>query len=69
MGPLVFALNPNLGPGFSSRQLPQTTGGMSVQQPNRYASGLEHLLYQPGFADSRSDKDALHGPPYLTAQR
>ena len=50
MGPLVFALNPNLGPGFSSRQLPQTTGGMSVQQPNRYASGLEHLLYQPGFA-------------------
>ena len=40
MDPLVFVLNPDLGPGFSGGQLPQTTGGMSVKQPNRYTSGL-----------------------------
>jgi hypothetical protein len=27
------------------------------------------LLYQLGFADSRSDKDALHRSPCPTAQR
>lgn len=40
MGPLMFMFNPNLGPGFSGGQLPQTTGSMSVKQPNGYTSGL-----------------------------